>query len=213
MIEDWFSHDNVSASMVGDKLGHDYINGICILAQCCDCVCLFTKTKYYNDIVTLSCDHLLQLVHKRLASQCLGLLIDVEEQSFEKRLDTFLPLLSSCLVTTSTTDCGSRLPEIEQSDNESWSVVSEDHLLYNTLSTLKKVFNTCMVAMETSDHTPIILSKYNVLALAVCACHITQLMHLSCVIVFSQNTNLFSWHNYEHSAYPGMCVQEVEKIL
>ena len=99
----------------------------------------------------------LQLVHKRLASQCLGLLIDVEEQSFEKRLDTFLPLLSSCLVTTSTTDCTSRLPE--QSDNESWSVVSEDHLLYNTLSTLKKIFNTCMVAMETSDHTLIILSK------------------------------------------------------
>ena len=108
-----------------------------------------------------------QLVHKRLATQCLGLLIDVEEQSFDKRLETFLPLLSLCLVTTpsaSTAGDTSNWQQQQQSGSElaeedGWSVVSEDHLLYNTLSTLKKIFNTCMVAIETSDHTPTILSK------------------------------------------------------
>ena len=106
-----------------------------------------------------------QLVHKRLATQCLGLLIDVEEQSFDKRLETFLPLLSSCLVTTpSTSTAGDtsnwqQQPGCELAEEDGWSVVSEDHLLYNTLSTLKKIFNTCMVAIETSDHTPTILSK------------------------------------------------------
>ena len=87
--------------------------------------------------------YLHQLVHKRLATQCLGLLIDVEEQSFEKRLDTFIPLLSSCLVTS-------------DGEEDGGSVGSEDHLLFNTLSTLRKVFTTCMVTMETNDHTPII---------------------------------------------------------
>ena len=109
-----------------------------------------------------------QLVHKRLATQCLGLLIDVEEQSFDKRLETFLPLLSLCLVTTPSASTAGDTSNWQQQQQQSgselaeedgWSVVSEDHLLYNTLSTLKKIFNTCIVAIETSDHTPTILSK------------------------------------------------------
>ena len=38
------------------------------------------------------------MIHKRLAVQTLGLLVEVEGVSFEKRLVTFLPLLSECLV-------------------------------------------------------------------------------------------------------------------
>ena len=39
----------------------------------------------------------LQLVHKRLGVQTLGLMVEVESQAFEKRLLMFLPLLLSCL--------------------------------------------------------------------------------------------------------------------
>ena len=39
----------------------------------------------------------LQLVHKSLAAQSLGLLLEVEGQCFERRLATFLPLLHQCL--------------------------------------------------------------------------------------------------------------------
>ena len=39
----------------------------------------------------------LQLVHKRLGVQTLGLMVEMENQAFEKRLLIFLPLLLSCL--------------------------------------------------------------------------------------------------------------------
>ena len=39
----------------------------------------------------------LQLAHKRLGVQTLGLMVEVEGQAFEKRLGTFLPLLLNCL--------------------------------------------------------------------------------------------------------------------
>ena len=40
---------------------------------------------------------LLQLIHKRLGVQVLGLMVETEGTGFEKRLVKFLPLLSKCL--------------------------------------------------------------------------------------------------------------------
>ena len=118
----------------------------------------------------LSCKYLLlslslslsQLLHKQLAVQILGLLVEVEEKDFEQRLPTFLPLIATYLVQ----DDNSIITEhdnikqlqvenkeveedIEMEEDQRTRVTSSecvsnsDHLLFSVLVTLEKIFIHC----------------------------------------------------------------------
>ena len=74
--------------------------------------------------------------------QLVGFLVDVEEKEFEKRLVIFVPLLLKCL-------------ENEHHDSEEVDIIGDeehvtpssvsltDHLVFNALVALEKIFTVC----------------------------------------------------------------------
>ena len=91
------------------------------------------------------------MVHKRLAVQLVGLLVDTELKGFEKRLTMFMPLLLKCLDEgeMEETTIGKRVEEEEEESIPDHLITIADHLVFNTLVTIEKVFNTCGINPST----------------------------------------------------------------
>ena len=93
-----------------------------------------------------------QLLHKRLAAQSLGLLVEMEGKAFEKRLSTFLPSLLTCLdLYLGEEEEGGVL--VEEGDG-SGSTHQLDHLLFYSLLTLEKVATHCTL-IKCPAHTEV----------------------------------------------------------
>ncbi len=75
----------------------------------------------------------------RLAAQLVGFLVDVEEKDFEKRLVIFIPLLLKCLDREHRHDND----DVMEEELEPSVVSLTDHLLFNTLVTIEKIFTVC----------------------------------------------------------------------
>jgi len=86
---------------------------------------------------------------QRLAAQVSGLFVEVEEKNFEKRLGTVLPLVAS-LVSPDQFKMEETVKEEEQVSSSEGLHRIKDHLLFNTLSFLVKVFKHCQVIKNPS---------------------------------------------------------------
>lgn len=85
----------------------------------------------------------LQLVHKRLAVQLVGIMVDTEEKEFGRRLPLFLPLLLGCLKKRELDDQEDEEDTDSLMDVDHSSITLNDHLLFNTLLTVEKLFTSC----------------------------------------------------------------------
>ncbi|XP_048578586.1 small subunit processome component 20 homolog isoform X2 [Nematostella vectensis] len=74
---------------------------------------------------------------RRLAAQVSGLFVEVEGKSFERRLPTVLPLLSSIIDPANY----EKFEETEEGDES--SLKANDHLLFNALTTIAKLVKEC----------------------------------------------------------------------
>eukprot|EP00731_Ephydatia_muelleri_P001007 Em0001g1007a len=93
-----------------------------------------------------------KLLHKRLAAQSLGLLVEMEGKAFEKRLSTFLPSLLTCLdLYHGEEEEGGVL--VEEGEG-SGSTHQLDHLLFYSLLTLEKVATHCTL-IKCPAHTEV----------------------------------------------------------
>lgn len=86
---------------------------------------------------------------QRLAAQVSGLFVEVEEKNFEKRLGTVLPLVAS-LISPVQLKMDAPVEEDEQVSSSEGLHRIKDHLLFNTLSFLVKVFQHCQVIKNPS---------------------------------------------------------------
>ncbi|EDO33281.1 predicted protein, partial [Nematostella vectensis] len=75
---------------------------------------------------------------RRLAAQVSGLFVEVEGKSFERRLPTVLPLLSSII---DPANYEKEFEETEEGDES--SLKANDHLLFNALTTIAKLVKEC----------------------------------------------------------------------
>ena len=81
------------------------------------------------------------MVHKRLAGQLIGHIVDIEGKEFEKRVSVFIPLLAQCLLQR-----GREEPEDgsdDEMDVEGGGEALKDHLLFHSLVSLEKIFTVC----------------------------------------------------------------------
>ena len=98
-----------------------------------------------------------QLVHKQLGVQIIGLLVDVEQREFERRLEKILTLLLKCLNHDEMSEITEDKPEEEDEDNEERDessldpITGGDHLIFNTLVTMEKIFTECGINTSNSD--------------------------------------------------------------
>ena len=81
------------------------------------------------------------MVHKRLAVQLTGHIVDIEGKEFDKRVSVFIPLLAQCLIQ-------SRREEPEDGSDDEMEVEGggealKDHLLFHSLVSLEKIFTVC----------------------------------------------------------------------
>ena len=93
------------------------------------------------------------MVHKKLAVQLIGFIVDAEEKDFDRRLPVIIPLLLTCLEKKKGPVEEKEGEEIEEMDDEEDDLEGDndevtlvDHLLFNTLLTIEKIFTICSIA-------------------------------------------------------------------
>lgn len=91
----------------------------------------------------------------RLSIQLLGFLVDAEGVEFNRRLSVFMPLVLKCLnLVKINEDERDGDPSVEDMDTEyptgsdfdQYPVALKDHLLFNSLITIEKIFSVCGMA-------------------------------------------------------------------
>ena len=147
MLDTWIESENVSTKLV--KFATTHVQCVCMsvcngLYNYCYIVAHFGLTFAHSPLV-FCC--FLQLLHKRLGIQVLGLLIEVEGQGFEKRVSTYLPILTDCLslygphsTGEGLTETASTKPVAIREDRED-SAASDNEPVLETVTNENTLFN------------------------------------------------------------------------